>query len=73
MPKIVSTLLFLLALPQVRAQIEPHRIVNFTDDAGTGISTDAAYTHVLDFGSAGGEYLNPVINGVTFGVFRVGQ
>ena len=37
--------------------------VNYTNDAGTGVSTAKAYTHLLDFGSGSGK---AVVNGVAF-------
>jgi len=37
--------------------------VNYTNDAGTGISTAKTYTHLLDFGSGSGK---AVVNGIAF-------
>ena len=40
--------------------------IPFNSDAGTGVSTSKVYTHLLDFGTATGDYTNTVVNGVAF-------
>ena len=40
--------------------------IPFNFDAGTGVSTSKVYTHLLDFGTATGDYTNTVVNGVAF-------
>ena len=42
------------------------RFIAFDSDATTEISTNTVYTHLMDMGTAGGDYVNPVVNGVTF-------
>ena len=42
------------------------RFIAFDSDASTEISTNTVYTHLMDFGTASGDYENPVVNDVTF-------